>query len=124
VAEILTAVSLTTGLVVTVNVALVAFAATDTFAGTWAAPALLLDRVTTAPAAGAGAVKVTVPVAVLPPSTDSGFSVIDATVGNDVKLNPVTSVLLIVAVWLDGLKANPALLGVTVYDPLGSPPKV
>ena len=51
-----------TGLVVTVNVAVVALAATVTLAGTWAAPVLLLESVTTAPPAGAGALRVTVPL--------------------------------------------------------------
>jgi hypothetical protein len=64
-----------TGLVVTVNVALVAFSATFTLAGTCAAPVLLLDKVTIAPPAGAGPFRVTVPVAVLPPRTDAGFTV-------------------------------------------------
>jgi len=62
-----------TGLVVTVNVAVVAFGATVTLAGTLAAPVLLLDRLTTAPLAGAGPVKVTVPVEVVPPITVVGF---------------------------------------------------
>jgi hypothetical protein len=64
---------LTTGLVVTVNVAVVAFAATVTLAGTWAAAVLLLDSVTTAPPAGAGPFSVTVPVDELPPSTEVGL---------------------------------------------------
>src|SRR5271165_4366901 len=64
-----------TGLVVTVKVAVVAFAATVTLAGTWAAAVLLLDRVTTAPLAGAGPFSVTVPVEVFPPTTEVGFRV-------------------------------------------------
>lgn len=59
--------------VVTVNVAVVAFAATVTLAGTCAA-ALLLDNVTTAPPAGAAELNVTVPVDGLPPVTLVGFS--------------------------------------------------
>jgi hypothetical protein len=64
---------LATGLVVTVNVAVVALAATVTLAGTRAAAVLLLDSVTTAPLAGAGPFSVTVPVDELPPSTEVGF---------------------------------------------------
>ena len=77
----LRAVLLATGLVVTVNVAVVAFAATVTVAGTCAAPVLLLDNATTAPPDGAGAVNVTVPVEVLPPITEAGLTVIEPTVG-------------------------------------------
>jgi len=64
---------LATRLVVTVNVAVVAFAGTVTLAGTWAAAVLLLDRVTTAPPAGAGPFSLAVPVDELPPSTDVGL---------------------------------------------------
>jgi hypothetical protein len=63
-----------TGLVVTVNVALVALAATVTLVGTCAALVLLLDNVTIAPPAGAGPFRVTVPVDVLPPTTDVGLT--------------------------------------------------
>ena len=59
---------------VTVNVAVVAPAATVTVAGTVAA-ALLDASVTTAPPAGAAAVNVTVPVTVLPAVTDAALSV-------------------------------------------------
>jgi len=55
-----------------VNVAVVAFAATVTLAGTWAAAVLLLDSVTTAPPDGAGPVNVTVPVDGVPPITEAG----------------------------------------------------
>jgi hypothetical protein len=66
---------LATGLVVTANVAVVAFAATGTLAGTCAAAVLLLDRVTTAPPAGAALVSVTVAVDVVPPTTVMGLTV-------------------------------------------------
>src|SRR3974390_3474374 len=69
-----------TGLVVTGNVAVVAFAATVTLAGTCVAPVLLLDRVTTAPPVGAGPFRVTVPVEELPPSAEVGFSVMEVSV--------------------------------------------
>lgn len=61
-------------------------AATVTVAGTCAA-GLLLDRVTTAPPAGASLVRVTVPIEEVPPVTDVGFSVIALrTPDNTVKL--------------------------------------
>jgi hypothetical protein len=71
--EILSAVSLATALVAMVNVAVVAPAATVTLAGTCAAATLLLDNVTTAPPAGAGPVRVTVPVDEVPPITEGGL---------------------------------------------------
>jgi len=68
-----TDVLLATGLVLTVNVAVVAFAVTVTLAGTVAAAVLLLLSVTTAPPVGAGPFSVTVPVDEVPPVTDVGF---------------------------------------------------
>lgn len=56
-----------TGAVLTVNVALVAPAATVTLTGTVAAAVLLLDSVTTAPPLGAAPVNATVPCVVFPP---------------------------------------------------------
>jgi hypothetical protein len=64
---------LETGRVLTTNVAVVAFAATATLAGIWAAAVLLLDRATIAPPVGAGPLKVTVPVEDVPPGTVAGF---------------------------------------------------
>ena len=76
-----------TTLVVTVNVVEVLPAAIVTVAGTWAAPVLLLESVTTAPPAGATPFNVTVPVELLPPDTDVGFRVtVDATAGLMVKV--------------------------------------
>ena len=70
-----------TALVLTVNVALLAPAATVTVAGTVAVDVLLLERETTAPPMGAGPLSVTVPVEGDPPVTLVGFSVSEETVG-------------------------------------------
>jgi hypothetical protein len=75
-----TGVDAATALVVMLNVALVAPAATVTLAGTVAA-ALLLDSVTTAPPAGAGPSSVTVPVRGLPPVTLAWLRLSDETLG-------------------------------------------
>jgi hypothetical protein len=64
-------------LVVTVNVAVVEFAGTATLLGTCAAEVLLLESVTTAPLAGAGPFRVTVPVEVFPPVTVAGFRLME-----------------------------------------------
>jgi hypothetical protein len=69
-----TGVDAVTALVVTVNVALVAPAATATLVGTAAAEALL-ERLTTAPPLGAAAVRVTEPVEEAPPLTLVGLSI-------------------------------------------------
>jgi hypothetical protein len=58
-----------------VKVAVVAFAATGTLAGTLVAAVLLLDSVTTAPLAGAGPFNMTVPIEQLPPITEVGLRV-------------------------------------------------
>ena len=62
-----------TGAVVTLNVAVLAFGAIVTLAGTLAAAVLLLPNETSAPPAGAGPFSVTVPVDELPPRTDVGL---------------------------------------------------
>ncbi len=80
-AEIVTGVDAVTALVLTVNVALLAPAATVTLAGTVAVDVLLLERETVAPPAGAGPLSVTVPVAGDPPVTLVGFSVSEERVG-------------------------------------------
>jgi hypothetical protein len=67
-----TAVAVVTTVVVTVNVALVAPAATVTLAGVVEA-VLLSDRVTTAPPVGAGPFNVTVPAEEVPAMTVAGF---------------------------------------------------
>src|SRR6202045_4296910 len=69
-------VEVATALVLTVNVALVAPAATVTLEGTVAAAVLLLESVTCAPPGGAGPLNVTVPVEdCVPPITLVGLSV-------------------------------------------------
>jgi hypothetical protein len=73
VAVIVAVVTVPTAVVVTMNVAVVAPWATVTFAGTFAA-ALLLDRFTTKPPAGAALERVTVPVEEVPPVTVVGLS--------------------------------------------------
>src|SRR5712692_7338768 len=75
-AEIVAEVDAVTDTVVTVNVALAPPAGTVTLptAGTLAAAGLLLERVTTAPPAGAAALSVTVATEELPPTTLVGFS--------------------------------------------------
>src|SRR5206468_647827 len=73
-AVIVTPVATVTDWVATVNVALVAPAATVTLAGTVAAAVLLLVSVTSVPPVGATAVKVTVPVAEAGPTTLVGFT--------------------------------------------------
>jgi hypothetical protein len=86
-----------TGLVVIVKVAVVALAATVTLAGACAAEGLLLDRVTTAPPAGAGALSVMVPVDELPPITDGGLTATEVT-AKELKLNADILAPLIVVV--------------------------
>ena len=71
-----------TPVVATPKFALVAPAATVTLAGTPATVVLLLDSVTTAPPAGAAAVKVTVPVLEAPPTTLVGLTVTADKVGD------------------------------------------
>ena len=77
---IVTAVEAGTVDVLTVNVAVVAPAATVTLAGTVAVAVSLLESATTAPPAGAAALSVTVPVDPVPPVTLAGFTLTDATV--------------------------------------------
>jgi hypothetical protein len=83
VAEIVAEVEMRTIDVLTANVALVAPAGTVTLTGTPAAAVLLLESRTWTPPAGAGPLKVTVPVeACKPPTTLAGFSVSEAMVGS------------------------------------------
>jgi hypothetical protein len=98
----------TTGVVVTVNVAEVAPADTVTFAGTCAALGLVLDNTTCAPPAGAGPSSRTVPVEGVPPITDVGLTATEVkaaavTVRLAVRLVPRVPVIVAVVVELTGL---------------------
>jgi len=75
--EIVTAVEAATDAVVAVKIALVAPAGTVTLAGTPTRVALLLPRLTVAPAAGAAALSVAVPVEGVPPVTVEGLTASD-----------------------------------------------
>ena len=75
-----TGVDVVTVLVLTVNVALLAPAATVTLKGTVAAAVLPLERETAAPPVGAGPLRVTVPVEGDPPVTLMGLSAIEESV--------------------------------------------
>ena len=77
----MTGVDVVTAVVSTMNVALLAPAATVTVAGTVAVDVLPLERETTAPPVGAGPLSVTVPGEGAPPVTLVGFSVSEETVG-------------------------------------------
>lgn len=72
-AVIITTIFRLTDAVVMLKVAVVFPPGTVTIEGTAALPALLLDKLTTNPPVGAGAVSVTVPTEVLPPRTIVGF---------------------------------------------------
>src|SRR3989442_13339726 len=76
----LTSVDVATALVLRLKLALVPPGETVTLAGTTAA-GLLLESVTCAPPAGAGAFSVTVPVEGLPPVTLVGLRASDETIG-------------------------------------------
>jgi hypothetical protein len=83
-----------TGMVVTVNVAVVAPPATATLAGTVAAAVLLLLSVTTTPPVGAGPFSVTVPVDGVPPVTDVGFKLTELGAGA-LTVSPAVCVVLL-----------------------------
>ena len=92
---IVDSVAVVTVAVVTVNVAVVAPAATVTVAGSIAAP-VLLDSITLAPPAGATLLSVTVPVDEVPPITLVGLSVSedsDAAGGGGVTANVTVRVM-------------------------------
>jgi len=91
VAETVTEVLDEPGDVVTMNVAELLPGATVTLAGTLATEGLLLDSATTVPPAGAGPLRVTVPVEELPAFTVEGDSVNDDGTGGLM----VTAVVLV-----------------------------
>ena len=97
-AEIVADVDAVTDVVVMVNVALVAPAATVTLAGT-AAAAELSESDTAAPPAGAAALSVTVPVDELPPTTVDGLSDTAESVGPVAPCGLIVSVALFVTFW-------------------------
>ena len=93
-----TAVDTATALVLIVNVALVAPAATVTLEGTVAAAVLLLESATCAPPAGAASLNVTVPVEdCVPPITLVGLSVSEESVGAGGAAGVTTSEAVLVA---------------------------
>jgi hypothetical protein len=73
-----------TGLVLTGKFAVVAPAGTVTLEGTVATVGLLLESVTTAPPAGAGPLKLTMPVADVPPRTQLGETANEERVAGEV----------------------------------------
>src|SRR3954464_11144123 len=81
-AVIVTVMFLLTGNVVIEKVAIVAPAFTTIAVGTLAFVGLLLARATTIPPTGAGAMSVTVPVALAPPQTPTGFTVSEDRAGD------------------------------------------
>src|SRR5438552_16431088 len=78
----MTVVDAVTVLVLTVNVALVAPAATVTLEGTVATDVLLLESATCAPPDGAGPLSVTVPVEEFPPVALVGLNVSEVSVAD------------------------------------------
>ena len=94
----MTVVDAETVLVLTVNVALVAPAATVTLEGTVAAAVLLLESATCAPPAGAAPLNVTVPVEdCVPPISLVGLSVSEESVGAGGAAGVTTSEAVLVA---------------------------
>jgi hypothetical protein len=124
VAEIVTTVADVTVFVVTTNPTVVAPAGTVTLANTLVTAVLLLDRVTTAPPAGAGALSVTVPVADEPAGTLVGWRLSDVNVAAGVTTswaNRVVppSVAKIVTV-VDVVTGLVAAVNVAVVPPAGT----
>jgi hypothetical protein len=109
-----------TAVVVTVKVAVVAPSLTVTLAGT-PADALLSERATGAPPAGAALVNVTVPVEELPPVTLDGFKVTPESaagsvmVRSDVLVTPAATALIVATVLVE--TAVVATVNVAVVAP-------
>jgi len=124
--------------VLTVKVALVAPAGTVTLIGTLAAP-LLLESITVAPPAGAGPLKVTMPVEnCRPPVTLVGLSVSEVTVGRggsvtvrvrvvvfvklpDVPLIVTVTVPVIAALLAESVKVLPPVAGLGANNEVTPP---
>src|SRR4051812_44152072 len=103
-----------TVVVATLNVAVVAPAATVTEGGTRVAAGVLLASIPTAPPAGAAALSETVPVLFAPPVRLPGFSVIEASA-----TEVVSRVVLAVAIALGVAVAVAGGVGVTVAVGVG-----
>jgi len=88
-AQIVTGVEAVTELVDTVKFAIMAPAGTITLAGTAATAGLLLESATAAPPEGAAALRVTVPVEGLPPTTLVGFRLNEERVAGGVTVSMV-----------------------------------
>jgi hypothetical protein len=106
---IVAGVAAATTLVVTVNVALVAPAATVTLAGV-ADDALSSDSVTKVPPVGAGPFKVTVPIEELPPNTLTGFITTEESARGTIASEPVCVDPLNVPVIVTGVEVVTALV--------------
>lgn len=116
--EIVTEVFTATGVVVIVKVALVAPAGMVTLAGTRATAVLLLDKVTIEPPVAAFPLSVTVPVELVPPTTEFGdlltvYNEATFTVRVAFTLAPRVAVMTEVAV-----EATPKVVTVKVADVL------
>lgn len=92
--------------VVTVNVAVVAPAATVTLAGTAAIAVLALLNVTTAPPLGAALLNVTVPCEELPPVTVVGFSVTEERLAGGGGCVTVSVALLVTLLYVPEIAAE------------------
>src|ERR1700732_2355880 len=115
------AVALAPDTVPTVKLALVCPAATVTLAGTVAA-ALLLVRVTTVPPLGAAAVRVTVPVELVPPVTVLGFSATEE--GTGVAGCPLPLYTFSSAIDVQGLPPTSLNARNRIYDPVTGANKI
>src|SRR5271169_4932648 len=113
----LSCVTVPTAVVVIVKFAVMALAGTVTLAGTVATAVLPLERLTTAPAAGAGPRKVTVPWALVPPTTIAGFTVTCASVGGGSLAEAVPSTL-ISATEVHGLPCSSSTATRRMYCPV------